>query len=89
MYAKAFRAITDEICDVAFWLLDKNCKISVRTDDGEIFKAERIRESTHYPYIVPELVNGNDEMILITYLTFGSALRLLNVLREKHRAQGA
>lgn len=52
-------------------------EITVRTDDGEVFKAKQLQRSTHFPYIVPELVNENGR-ILITYLTYGSLLRLYN-----------
>ena len=51
-------------------------EITVRTDDGEIFRAQYLRRSTTFPYIVPELVNDKGEYLLITWLTFGSLLRL-------------
>ncbi len=52
-------------------------EITVRTEhNGEIFRAKYLRRSTHFPYLVPELVNDKGEYLLITWLTFGSLLRL-------------
>lgn len=52
--------------------------IDVRTTDGEIFKAKYLRKSTHFPYIVPELVDAQNKCLLITNLTYGSLNRLYN-----------
>ena len=52
-------------------------EITVRINDGEVFKAKQLQSSTHFPHIVPELVNENG-CILITYLTYSSLLRLYN-----------
>ena len=57
-------------------------EITVRTDDGEIFRAQYLRKSTHFPGIVPELVNGSGDYLLITWLTFGSLMRLLKEVRQ-------
>ena len=56
--------------------------MTVRTEhDGEIFRAVSLRRSEHFPGIVPELVDDKGDYLLITWLTFGSLLRLLNKVR--------
>ncbi len=58
-------------------------EITVRTEhDGEIFRAKYLRTSTHFPGIVPELVNDSGDYMLITWLTYGSLLRLLKEVRQ-------
>lgn len=58
-------------------------EISLRVDhEGEIFRAKYLRKSTHFPGIVPELVSDSGDYLLITWLTFGSMLRLLNEVRR-------
>ena len=58
-------------------------EITVRTEhDGDIFRAKYLRTSTHFPGIVPELVNDSGDYMLITWLTYGSLIRLLNEVRQ-------
>lgn len=58
-------------------LIEFKYEIAVRTEhEREIFRAKYLRRSTTFPYIVPELVNDKGEYLLITWLTFGSLLRL-------------
>lgn len=47
---------------------------------GTTFRAVRIRRAEHFPFIVPELVDANGNYMLITYLSYGSLLRLLSTL---------
>lgn len=57
--------------------------ITVRTEhESEIFRAKWLRTSTHFPGIVPELVNDSGDYLLITWLTYGSLLRLLKEVRQ-------
>lgn len=73
------RAMLDPITEVAdYSLRDIPAEITVRTTDGEIFRAKHLRSSTHFPYIVPELVDAQNGCLLITYLTYGSLIRLYN-----------
>ena len=51
-------------------------------DDKEPFRAKYLRESTHFPGIVPELVNDKGEYMLITWATYGSLLLILRAVRE-------
>lgn len=44
------------------------------------FRAIRLRRSEHFPFMVPELVNEYGDFLLITYLSYGSLLRLKKML---------
>ena len=60
-------------------------EITVRTeyfDERAIFRAKYLRKSTLLPGIVPELVNDSGDYMLITWLTYGSLLRLLKEVRQ-------
>lgn len=50
-------------------------------DDEPVFRAKGLRRAEHFPYIVPELVSSDGDYILITWITFGSLLRLLNEIQ--------
>lgn len=50
-------------------------------EGDEIFRATSIRWSEHFPYIVPELVSEDGDYMLITWLTYGSLIRLFNAVR--------
>jgi len=81
-----------EICDeiesttpYAPHLIEFPNEITVRTeyfDERAIFRAKYLRKSTHFPGIVPELVNDSGDYLLITWLTYGSLLRLLKEVRQ-------
>lgn len=62
-------------------------EMTVRTEHDRVrtFKAVSLRRSEHFPGIVPELVSNDGDYMLITWLTFGSLLRIMNEVR--HRAQ--
>lgn len=64
-------------------LIDFKNELTLRTecDDEKIFRAVKLRRSEHFPGIVPELVNNDGDYLLITWLTFGSLLRLMNEVR--------
>lgn len=53
----------------------------IERDRFPYFDAVAIRRSEHFPGIVPEVVNESGEWILITYLSYGSLLRLLRALQ--------
>ena len=57
--------------------------MTVRTEHDRVrtFEAVELRRSEHFPGIVPELVSNDGDYMLITWLTFGSLLRLLNEVR--------
>lgn len=80
------RGLLDEIestIPYAPHLIEFGSTITVRTEhDGEIFRAKYLRTSTHFPGIVPELVNDSGDYMLITWLTYGSLLRLLKEARQ-------
>lgn len=70
-------------------LIEFQNEITVRTEHYEdrrprplIFRAKYLRTSTHFPGIVPELVNDSGDYMLITWLTYGSLLRLLKEVRQ-------
>ena len=68
-------------------LIEFKSTITVRTEhESEIFRAKYLRTSTHFPGIVPELVSEDgQEYMLITWLTYGSLLRLLTEVRRGER----
>jgi hypothetical protein len=81
------RAILDAIestIPYAPRLIEFPNEIVVRTkyENHAIFRAKYLRTSTHFPGIVPELVNDSGGYMLITWLTFGSLLRLLKEVRQ-------
>ena len=59
-------------------------EIRVRTEHERVtsFRAKYLRVSTHFPGIVPELVSDDGDYMLITWLTYGSLLRLLKEVRH-------
>lgn len=58
-------------------------EITLRTEhDGDVFRAKSLRRAEHFPYIVPELVSNDGDYMLITWLTFGSLLRLLSTINN-------
>ena len=58
-------------------------EMTLRTEHDRVttFRATSLRQSEHFPGIVPELVADDGDYMLITWLTFGSLLRLLNKVR--------
>lgn len=80
---RAIRSEINEIIPCAPRLLKLKREIAFRTEyDGKVFRARYLRTSTHFPGIVPELVNDSGDYMLITWLTFGSLVRLLNEVRR-------
>lgn len=79
------RAIADVIEDKIPYLRPIKFKstMTVRTEHDRVrtFEAVELRRSEHFPGIVPELVSNDGDYMLITWLTFGSLLRLLNEVR--------
>jgi len=85
-----------ELCDAiestipyAPHLIEFPNEITVRTEQYEdrrprplIFRAKYLRTSTHFPGIVPELVSDDGDYMLITWLTYGSLLRLQKEVRQ-------
>ena len=60
-------------------MIEFSDEMVVRTEhDGDIFRATGLRRSEHFPGIVPELVSEDGDYMLITWLTYGSLLRLLS-----------
>ena len=79
------RAMLEPLTDSAAWVNEIPVDITVRYEhEGwQTFQAKKLRGSTHFPYIVPELVDESGDYLLITYLTFGSLLRLHNMVIER------
>lgn len=79
------RAIADVIEDNIPYLRPIKFKstMTVRTEHDRVrmFKAVALRRSEHFPGIVPELVASDGDYMLITWLTYGSLLRLLNEIQ--------
>ncbi len=65
-------------------LIEFTNEITIRTEheDHPKFRAKYLRTSTHFPGIVPELVNDEGDYMLITWLSFGSLLTLLKEVRR-------
>ena len=84
----ARREILDEIestIPCAPRLIEFTNGLTVRTeifDEVKTFRAKHLRTSTHFPGIVPELVSDDGKYMLITWLTYGSLLRLLSEARR-------
>lgn len=79
------RAIADVIEDKIPYLrpIKFESTMTVRTEHDRVrtFKAVALRRSEHFPGIVPELVASDGDYMLITWLTYGSLLRLLNEIQ--------
>ena len=76
-------AIVTEIENIVEWgPRHMELNLTVRTEEERgIFQATRIQGPSHFPYIVPELVDEHGDYLLITWLTYGSLLRLLHTVR--------
>lgn len=81
----AIRPMLDCLEDTANWFSSIPVDITVRYEDEgwQTFKATKIVASDHFPYIVPELVDESGDYLLISYLSFGSLLRLYNAICER------
>ena len=74
------RAIAGEITGNP-WVDVVDMTLRTEYEGRTVFKALHIRKSEHFPYIVPELVSENGDYMLISWLTYGSLVRLLNAVR--------
>lgn len=79
------RMLTGAIKDAIpyFKPLELNEKITLRVEHERVkkFTATKLRRSEHFPGIVPELVSDDGDYMLITWLSYGSLLRLLNIVQ--------
>lgn len=80
------RAILEAIENKLGWFKPTEIKKRLRVeyierDRFQYFDAVAVRRSEHFPGIVPEVVNESGKYILITYLSYGSLLRLLGALQ--------
>lgn len=80
---RAIRGAIEECVPYAPRQIEFKNDLVLRTerDDEPVFRAKGLRRAEHFPYLVPELVSDDGDYILITWLTFGSLLRLLNEIQ--------
>ena len=57
---------------------DREITLRVEHERVKKFRATKLRRSEHFPGIVPELVSSDGDYMLITWLSYGSLLRLLH-----------
>lgn len=83
--ACARRPLLDALEGTANWFGEIPVEITGRTEHWDVtkFKATKLRRAEHFPYIVPELVDDSGDYMLITWLSFGSLLRLYKTVCER------